>query len=147
MRGLIRRTEHSVRRLPKVRLGRVVDVAEGLRVAVDDREPRALDLHHDPVTLAEAVELVAQVELDRRDRTGDEGLGLREAISELAAEHLAGEEHLEVTELRAVGVRRRVAGQNVDQLDDPVGVGAGRRDAQLREDRAGGPLGPRIPRC
>src|SRR5688572_29876669 len=50
---------------------REVDVRhERLRIAIDQREPGALDLHHQPMTLAEAVQHIQQLEADPRRLAG-----------------------------------------------------------------------------
>ena len=56
VRRIPARAEHSLGRRLKVRLFREEDVRhESLRVAIDHREPSALNLHHDPVSLLEDV--------------------------------------------------------------------------------------------
>src|SRR5262245_2937309 len=62
-RSVIRRPIHAVRRRPKV-LGRSLeDVGhERLRVAVDDGEPGALDLDHDPMAALKSVVLSVKAE-------------------------------------------------------------------------------------
>src|SRR5690348_15197432 len=73
------------------RLG-VRDVEKLLRIAIHQREPGALDLHHDAVTGAESVQHVGHPELDLLLFAGREGLGVRQAVAELAAEGLAPHE-------------------------------------------------------
>ena len=41
-----------------------VDIAEGLRIAIDEREPGALHLHHHAMALAEAMANVWHAERD-----------------------------------------------------------------------------------
>src|SRR5262249_11039281 len=52
----LRRMIDALRGLLKILLVRLVDVAEGLRVAIDQREPRALNLDHDAMPASEGVE-------------------------------------------------------------------------------------------
>src|SRR4051794_28945682 len=80
------------------------------RVPVHQWEPRALDLHHDPVPRPERMADVRNRELDHIGRPWDERLGLREAFSELAAEWLAANQLLVSahTDARGVGVRIRI---------------------------------------
>ena len=49
-----------------------------LRVSVDHRKPRALDVHHEPVAAPERVEDVGQLEVDGGRLARHEGLGARE---------------------------------------------------------------------
>jgi hypothetical protein len=73
-RGLGRRAVHAVRRRAEVPGRRLEDVRhERLRVAVDDREPRALDLDHDPVAALERV--VLGVQANAYSRTEFAGIG------------------------------------------------------------------------
>jgi hypothetical protein len=148
-----RRSKDRVRRLLIVRRLRVVDVDEGLRVPVEHREPRALNLHHHAMALEKRVVLVAEREGERRGLVGHHRLGRAHAGAELRAQDVAGEQHLEVAHADVVRIRlriRRVARIHVDQLHHPVAVGAGRsrRSATRRSGRqsSGSPSAARFHR-
>ena len=119
---------------------------ERLRVAVHQREPGALHLHHDPVAAAERVADVGQRELApssarpaRTARASRSCCGTCRGT--LAADQLLVAAHAARRVGFGLGVRE-VVGVDVDQLHDPVGVGAGRGDVQLDLDRPGDASGP-----
>ena len=130
-----------------LRLG-IRNVGEGLRIAIGEREPRALHLHHDAMAAAESVEEIGHGEVDVRFLARRQWLGLLPALAELCAEGFAAQQllvaaHVQwrrihdalVAVLRApVGIIVRV---NVDQLHVEIGVRAGARDLEMRRDRAG----------
>src|SRR5262245_52974644 len=87
---------HTVRRLLEISFLAVVNVAERLRIAVGEREPRTLDLHHYLVPSAEAVADVRHDKLDECRLAGLECLRFLEVVAELAAENVAAE-HLLIT--------------------------------------------------
>src|SRR5262245_48646669 len=82
--------------------GRLTEIArcsardrdERLRVEVHEREPRALHLHHDPVTAAERVVDVGHLEVDGFDFARYERLGPLEAFPELPTHRLAADQLL-----------------------------------------------------
>src|SRR5260221_11952613 len=51
----LRRSIHALRRLPEILRFGVIDIAERLRIAIHQREPRALHVHHDPMPASEGV--------------------------------------------------------------------------------------------
>ena len=108
---------------------------EGLRIAIDQGEPGALDLDHDLVTSPEGVCHVVEAEVHRSGLVGDEWSGGGKTGPELAPHHIAADELLVSAQARTAGARV-VSGENVDQLDHPVGIGAGGRDEQASLDRA-----------
>src|SRR5687767_2093574 len=63
-RGVFAVAVDAVRLLLEVLLARTVDVAERLRVAVHQREPRRLHLHHQPMARPERVVHIGKRELD-----------------------------------------------------------------------------------
>nr|GFD14148.1 hypothetical protein [Tanacetum cinerariifolium] len=65
----------------------------GLRVAVHEGEPGALDLHHEAVAFFEGMQHVLHSEGHGGYLIGDEGLGRGEAVAEAAA-HDFGAHHL-----------------------------------------------------
>ena len=67
---------HSLRGLLKVGFFRIIDVDKFLWVPVDHREPGALNLHHQPVSLLERVEDVVENIFHLRDLIWNERLGL-----------------------------------------------------------------------
>ena len=89
-----RRVIHALRRRPIVRWLGMIDVHELPRIAVDQREPGALHLHHDPVPFPERVQDVHHLELDVRPRVRHQGLRFLEAVPELSAQHVASHELL-----------------------------------------------------
>src|SRR5688572_10677132 len=87
-------TIHAMRGFAEVfRLGSR-DIHEGLRVTVHQREPGALHLHHDPMTAAERVEDVGNLEFDFRDFARLKRLRLLEAVAKFSAEDIAPHELL-----------------------------------------------------
>src|SRR5450432_171678 len=108
-----------------------VDVHELLRVAVHEREPGGLDLYHEAVAFAEGMEDVGQLvggvfRLEGRQR-GRSGV----AVAEVGAEDFGAYQHLAACELAG-----SVVGEDVDDLDDEVGVGGGGGDVEVGGDRA-----------
>src|SRR5687767_11561718 len=73
----------AVFRLLEVRLVRLVDVDELLRIPVDQGEPGALDLHHNAVPLTEGMANVRKLPLHIRDFTGRQGLRFFKTVSKL----------------------------------------------------------------
>ena len=120
---------------PEVRLPGLEDVRhEGLRIAVVEREPGALHLDHDPVPLPEDVVPGEQVDRHLLHLPRGEGNGALEPLAEAAAQDLRRHHDLRAAEGR-VGLH--LLGQDVDELGDEVGVGAGGRDEEVGGDRAG----------
>ena len=91
------------------------------------------------MTRAETVVGVGHGEPDPRRLVRFEGLWFLEAVTELAADHVATDQLLVTTHadfpgiFGGVGVVVRV---DVDQLDDPVAVGPGGRNQQINLDRS-----------
>jgi hypothetical protein len=131
---------HALRRLHEVLFPRLEDIRhEGLRVPVEEREPAALHLHHDPMPALEGVQHILQGKFDRRSLPRDESLRELITLAETAAEDLAADHLLVAAEHDAIGrVRavRRPVGIDIDQLHDPVRVRAGRRDLESRQNVA-----------
>ena len=77
MRRILCRTVDAMRRFPKIRCLRLENVRnERLRVPINYWEPRALDLHHQPVPLEERVILRVQAESVSRIALGVIACGL-----------------------------------------------------------------------
>ncbi len=98
------------------------------------------------MTAPEGVVHLAQFILDGLDLARHEWFGLFIAVAELAAQRIAAHQLLEATQAyrgRAdiaapLPCRAREAGRvDIDQLDDPVGIGPTRGDEQLGRDRPG----------
>ena len=123
-----------------------------LWVAVSQREPRALHLHHDAVAAAEGVIDVWHGEVDLFDFSRRERLRLFKAVAEFSAEWLASHQLLisPHRELRAgtsfrvclglpVGVIllavRVISRIHVDQLHVPIGIRAAGRYEKSRRNR------------
>lgn len=99
---------------------------EGLRVAVVERKPTGLDLHHDAVAGVEDVVDVWQGEAVEQRFIGRDRLGGIEVLAISAAEDIRGDHELVTTHR---GLAGDFVGIDVNQLDDPIGVGtAGRGD-------------------
>jgi len=94
----------------------------------------------------EGVVHLAQFILDGFDLARHERFGLFIAVAELATQRIAAHQLLEAAEAHCgraniaapLGCRAWEAGRvDIDQLDDPVGVGATGRHEQLGRDRPG----------
>src|SRR5713101_1692729 len=83
-RGLPLGVIHALGGLHKIRRLRIRNVDEGLRVAVGEREPRTLNLHHDAVPAPESVVDVLHREADLLNLAGSEGLWLFETVAKLS---------------------------------------------------------------
>ncbi len=129
--ALRRRVVDALRRLPVVLGLRPEDARhEGLRIAVVEREPARLDLHHDPVPRQEHVVRRRQREAVDERLVGRERLGLLEALAVAAAEDVHRDRELVAAHLRLPGHLGRL---DVDQLHHPVGVGAARGGDEVRD--------------
>src|SRR5205809_3295713 len=84
LRTGLRRAIDPLRCLLKIFFARLVNVAKLLGVAVHQREPRALYLHHDAMTAPEGVIRIRQDPFDFRHFSWFKRLGFREAGAELA---------------------------------------------------------------
>src|SRR5262245_6698520 len=90
VRCLRARAVNAVRGRAEVFGARLENVRdERLGIAVDDREPAALDLDHDPVPLAKRVTLRMKAPRVLEDRVRCDRLGLLEGLPVAAAKHLA----------------------------------------------------------
>ena len=65
-----------------------------LRVAVDDREPRRLDLDHDPMSSQKHVVMISQGDVPFRGLAGGEGMRSFEALQITAAANFHGDGQL-----------------------------------------------------
>ena len=125
------------RRLVVLRL-RAVDIHVGLRIQVVRREPRALNVDHNAVPGLEGVIPIAKVDDNRSDLARHHRLRSFETIPEPPPHNFASEVHLETAHGDvAENAIRRIAGIDVDQLDDPIGVRSRGRDKNVRQDRTG----------
>ena len=107
----------------EVRLTRLVDVEKLLWISIDEREPGALYLHHDPVTNLKGVVHVRHCELNLRYLVGNHCLGFFEAVAKARPHWLTAHEHFITAELHAcwVWIRIRcVVGKNINDFDDKV---------------------------
>src|SRR6185437_9495490 len=80
--------------LLKIRLAAGGNIDEGLRVAVDQREPAALHLDHDPVALFEGVGDLVNIKGDLSRSVGNEGLGFFVAVAKFATKDLGADKAL-----------------------------------------------------
>jgi hypothetical protein len=136
-------------RLHEIRRQRFRYLHKLLRITIGQREPAALNLHHDPVALAEGVGDIGQIENDAIGFSGFERNRFFKTLPELAAERLAPNQSL----IRAhgyQGLRRsagrstrcpsrivvvgKIAGIDIDQLDIKIGVGSRCGDLQIDMD-------------
>src|SRR5277367_4273823 len=107
---------------------------EGLRIAVVEREPTGLDLYHDAVTRQEDVIGIGKIEAVKERLVGGDGLGSFEAFAIPAAKNVGGDHQLVAAE---VGLAGDFVWVDVDELDDPVGIGAGGGGDQIGDRLAG----------
>src|SRR5664279_5925304 len=99
-----------MRRFVEIRLAGSRDIHKGLRIAVHEGEPGALQLNHNTVATAESVENVRHNELNLADLARFEWFRLLEAVAEFAAEHVAAHKLLITSHvnMRRVWVRVRI---------------------------------------
>ncbi len=131
---------NAVGLLLEVLLGGLPDVTERLGIPVEQREPGALDVDHDPVALAEGVGDIGELEGDFGHFSGHKGLGFFETIAEFPPDDVPADEPLVVAHPDVQGIVlgvRRVPGVDVDDFDHPVGVCPGRRDVKFCGDGPG----------
>src|SRR5215813_9140251 len=128
MRGEFRRTIDPLRGPLEVLVLRLIDVHELLRIAINQREPCALDVDHYPMALLECVIDVWHREGNARNFVRLHRLRLRPAIAVLRAHRLAPHQHL--IAVHRIGLS---FGEDVDQLDDEVGVRARCRGVEVGE--------------
>src|SRR5262245_27545910 len=115
----------SLRRLAVIaRFGRKDTRDKRLRVPVVKREPARLDLHHDSVPRPKNMIGRRQGETVLERRVWRNRLGLGEALAVPAAENVGGDHELIAPHHRVAADLVRI---DVDQLDDPIRVGAARR--------------------
>src|SRR5215813_14239069 len=115
MRRKFRRTIDPLRGLLEVLVFGLIDVHELLRIAVDQREPSALDMDHYSMALLESVIDVGHREGNVRNFVRLHRLRLRPTIAVFRAHRLAPHQHL--IAVHRIGIS---FGEDVDQLDDEV---------------------------
>nr|GEU28205.1 hypothetical protein [Tanacetum cinerariifolium] len=98
------------------------------------REPAGLDLHHHPVARQKHVVRIGQREAVVFHRIGGDRRRRFQAVAIAAPEDVHRNAQLVAAHL---GLRRHLVGVHVDQLDHPVGVGAGGGREQVHHGRAG----------
>ena len=129
----LRRPVHPLGSLLKVGGPRLINFHEFLRVAVHQREPRALHLHHDAVATAEAVKNPRKLVFHFVRLAGLKRHRILKTLSEFPAKGLSTNKLLVAAHAHTLRVRVRVRiipRINIDELDDPVGVRAGGGDVQ-----------------
>jgi len=94
---------------------------EGLWIAVVEREPAGLHLNHNAVAGQKNVVCGWQGELVEEGLAGGDWLGVFEALAVAAAEDVGGDHELVAPHLWLAGY---FVGVDVDDFDDPVGVGS-----------------------
>src|SRR5215510_9528655 len=126
MRREFRRTIDPLRGLLEVLVLRLIDVHELLRIAINQREPCALDVDHYPMALLECVIDVGHREGNVSSFARLHRLRLRPTLAVLRAHRLATHQHL--IAVHRIGL---FFGEDVDQLDDEVGVRARSRSVEV----------------
>jgi hypothetical protein len=92
-----------------------------LRIAIVEREPARLYLHHDAVTGEEDVVCRRQSELIKQRLIGRDRFGVGQALAIAAAKDIGGNHQLIPAQFR---IGCDFIGINIDHLHDPVRVGA-----------------------
>src|SRR5579883_2187422 len=122
---------------------RMRDISEGLRIAVYEREPGALDLHHDAVSFTKRVVEIGHFEIDLGHFAGHERLRLLPGVAKFGAHGFAPQELLITAHVKrrltqdalvaGAGFGRvgEVFGIDVDELYDKIGIRAGGRDFEF----------------
>ena len=82
-------TINALRGLLKIFRPRLWNIYKLLRIAINQREPRTLDLNHHPMPAPERVINIGHLEVDRGWLIGRHRLGLFKAVAELRAKRLA----------------------------------------------------------
>src|SRR6266704_3790440 len=118
-----------------------------LRVACDQREPGALDLHHDAMALLESVHDARHHVRDFRRHVRPQRHGLLEAVPEARRKWLAAQKHFITAGRRDTGcgiIRRphavrqaEIIGKNIYQFYDEIRICAARGDKELWFDISG----------
>src|SRR5260221_10415344 len=128
-----------------VRIARLVNVLHKLlRVAIDQREPRALHLHHDPMSLQKDVVVRMQPDLVFQYTVRRNCFRLLEAAAKASPEYFGCDDELVPRSdgaIRETGrawvyLRLIVVRVNVNQLHHPVHVRAGGGSEQIGDDVA-----------
>jgi len=94
---------------------------ESLRIAIVEREPGGLDLHHDAVAGQKNVIGGGEREAVEERLVWREGFRRFETFAVVAAKNVGGDHELIASHFR---LRADFVGVKVDELDDPVGVSA-----------------------
>src|SRR5260370_24755947 len=92
-----------------------------LRIAIDYREPGALHLHHNPVSLQENMIVGGKAYRVVRHRIRNDWRGFLQAVAIAPAQDIARDHQLVSSHL---GIWRILFRVHVDELHDPVAVGA-----------------------
>src|ERR1044072_2727133 len=114
------RAKYFLRGRFKVTLFREEDVGdEGLRISIDYRKPRALNLNHDAVATLEGVIVRRKSDLVLVDSVCRKRFGFLKALQIPRAKHVSGDHELVPAHRCIRFVLLRI---NVNHLDDPVAV-------------------------
>jgi len=115
----------ALRGLLKIfRLG-IGNIQEFLRVPVNQRKPRALNLNHDAMAATKCVVDAGQIEMYRGGLVGLKRLRLLKTVAKFRTERLASDHLLVSTHVYIPGIRhwvRIIHGVNVNQLNDEIRV-------------------------
>src|SRR6202167_569333 len=140
---------HAFERLPEIVRWRLGNLDKLLRIAVRQRKPGTLHLHHDPVPRPPGMRDVRQIERNPVRLVGIKRHGLFETLAELTAERLTANQFLVSAHRRRVhrsrprssrprGDRRRwivivriVAREHVDYFHIKIGIRPGRGHLQV----------------
>ena len=118
----------------------MVDVDEFLGIAVDEGKPGALDVHHDPVPLPEAVIFIPEIIGDAGDLSGNKELWMLKAVPIFSPEHIRSHQHLKISGRIIRLIRNDLRGilrKYIDDFNDPIRIAAGSGYEKISDYRAG----------
>ncbi len=101
---------------------------EGLRIAIDQRKPGALNLDRDAMALFENVRRIMHIDRVIQYLAMREGLRVVKTRSETASEYLVRNNSLAAAQVGRCSV---IVWIDVNEFDDPIGVTSGRTRKQL----------------
>src|SRR5258708_15923477 len=103
IRWIVARTIDLLGRFVKILFGRLIDAGHpSLRVAINKREPGALDLYHHSMTFKKRMVSVVQADYVRENFAGRNRLRTRKALTVSSAEYFAADHHLVAAQIPAL---------------------------------------------
>lgn len=136
-------------RLLEIAVIRGINVDKLLRIPINQREPAALDLDHEPVAFFKGMGNIRNSPFDCLYLAGSKGDRFFEAFPEATAHDLSVYQHLVAAHgigravvMTAYGHRAfrciaEIVGEYVDHLDDKIRVGAAEADLEIGDHRTG----------